>query len=213
MAIIIKQFIITGLLIALGLGGASRAVQAPDSTASFPSAAIGISAKNSKTAKVKAQKEKRPGMYGRLTVPSVGVDVALFWADAKSSLAYRQRLTDAKDSACFYRNYPGNEYYYVADHNYQGFSKIKKCTVGKTKMYINDGNTVREYICSYINRNVKRTKSGQIKRTDEMKSAARSNSENVVMYTCNKSDTSITWIVFTPLNQNHRLNRWFEQTL
>lgn len=55
---------------------------------------------------VKAEMQRRPGMYGRLVIPSVGVNVALFNGSAQS-------LVDAVDSAAFF---PFGNSMLVADH-------------------------------------------------------------------------------------------------
>lgn len=60
--------------------------------------------------------------YGRLYIPDLGIDVALYYS-------YEQYVTDRIDSAnifCF-RNYHG---YVIADHNYQEFSKLLDIEVG-----------------------------------------------------------------------------------
>lgn len=68
---------------------------------------------------------RRPNMYGRLVIPSVGVNVALF-------AVVSQAAADAQDSAAYF---PFKNYMLVADHWNQGFWKIKRCSVG-TKAYI-----------------------------------------------------------------------------
>ena len=67
-------------------------------------------------------------MYGRLVIPSVGVNVALF-------AVVSQAAADAQDSAAYF---PFKNYMLVADHWNQGFWKIKRCSVG-TKAYIYRG--------------------------------------------------------------------------
>ena len=74
---------------------------------------------------VQAEMQRRPGMNGRLVIPSVGVNVALFDGHA-------QRFVDAKDSAAYFL--AGNTML-VGDHWNQGFSKIKNCHAG-TLAYI-----------------------------------------------------------------------------
>lgn len=70
---------------------------------------------------VLAEMQRRPGMNGRLVIPSVGVNVALFDGHA-------QRFVDAKDSAAYFL--AGNTML-VGDHWNQGFSKIKTATPGR----------------------------------------------------------------------------------
>lgn len=69
--------------------------------------------------------------YGRLHVPSVGINVALYYG-------WSQYITDRKDSANIFTwdDCPG---YTIADHNNQEFSKLFKVDVG-TKGYIEHKN-------------------------------------------------------------------------
>ena len=75
---------------------------------------------------------RRPNMYGRLVIPSVGVNVALF-------AVVSQAAADAQDSAAYF---PFKNYMLVADHWNQGFWKIKRCSVG-TKAYIYRGTSIQ----------------------------------------------------------------------
>lgn len=65
-------------------------------------------------------------MYGRLVIPSVGVNVALF-------AVVSQAAADAQDSAAYF---PFKNYMLVADHWNQGFWKIKRCSVERKLIFI-----------------------------------------------------------------------------
>lgn len=93
---------------------------------------------------VSAEMARRAGMPGRFTVPSLGIDVALFEASPYSG---SQDIVDAKDSAAIM---PFGVQTLIADHNYQGFEAIKSAVPDKTLAYINDGQTVEVYICTKI---------------------------------------------------------------
>lgn len=69
---------------------------------------------------------RRPNMYGRLVIPSVGVNVALF-------AVVSQAAADAQDSAAYF---PFKNYMLVADHWNQGFWKIKRCSVERKLIFI-----------------------------------------------------------------------------
>lgn len=88
---------------------------------------------------VLAEMQRRPGMNGRLVIPSVGVNVALFDGHA-------QRFVDAKDSAAYFL--AGNTML-VGDHWNQGFSKIKNCHAG-TLAYIYRGTSVQTLTCTGV---------------------------------------------------------------
>lgn len=88
---------------------------------------------------VQAEMQRRPGMNGRLVIPSVGVNVALFDGNA-------QRFVDAKDSAAYFL--AGNTML-VGDHWNQGFSKIKNCHAG-TLAYIYRGTSVQTLTCTGV---------------------------------------------------------------
>ena len=88
---------------------------------------------------VLAEMQRRPGMCGRLVIPSVGVNVALF-------TGYEQGLVDAPDSAAYF---PAGNSMLVADHWNQGFTRIKNCHVG-TLAYIYQGISVQTLTCTGI---------------------------------------------------------------
>ena len=102
-------------------------------------------------AKVKAESAEssleemanRPGMVGRLVIPSVGVNVALFSGSD-------QAIVDAQDSAAYFS--AGNSMV-IGDHWNQGFTKIKSCTVG-TKAYIYRGDSIEALTCTNVCRGI-----------------------------------------------------------
>ena len=81
----------------------------------------------------------RPGMVGRLVIPSVGVNVALFSGSD-------QAIVDAQDSAVYFS--AGNSMV-IGDHWNQGFTKIKSCTVG-TKAYIYRCYSIETLSCTNV---------------------------------------------------------------
>lgn len=85
----------------------------------------------------------RPGMVGRLVIPSVGVNVALFSGSS-------QAIVDAQDSAAYFS--AGNAMV-IGDHWNQGFTKIKSCTVG-TKAYIYRGDSIETLTCTNVCRGI-----------------------------------------------------------
>lgn len=84
-----------------------------------------------------SERASRPGMMGRLRMPSIGVDVAVFNSDS-------QEVANAADSACYFTwlGYP-----VMGDHNYQGWSKMSAFAPG-TAIYFDDGSSVQKYVCT-----------------------------------------------------------------
>lgn len=143
------------------------------------------------TTVVSAEIASRSGMLGRLIIPSVGVDVALF-------NRYSQTTVDKKDSAGTYR-YNGGQMV-IADHENQGFSAIKSSVPNETIAYINDGETVKAYIC--VDNNVGSNRANGIP-YDLLdcngKSIYLQNEGGLCMYTCNDHWSSITYIYWQPI--------------
>lgn len=142
------------------------------------------------TAIVSVEMESRHGMIGRLIIPDVGVDVALF-------NRYTQSTVDNKDSAGTYR-YNGGQMV-IADHKNQGFSAMKNSVPEQTIAYINDGETIKTYIC--VDNNVGSNKSNGIP-YDLLDCNGDSiylqNTGGMCMYTCNDHWSSITYTYWQP---------------
>lgn len=151
--------------------------------------AVSYSGNHMDTAAVAAEMSRRPGMSGRLYIPAVGLNVAIF-------NGWSQGVIDARDSAGTYR-YGGGQMM-IADHKNQGFSAIKSASIG-TIAYINNGRTVQAYRC--IAKGV-----GQNKATGvpydlldcNGNSLYMQNGGGIGMYTCNSHWSSITYTMWTP---------------
>lgn len=115
---------------------------------------------------------RRPNMYGRLVIPSVGVNVALF-------AVVSQAAANAQDSAAYF---PFKNYMLVADHWNQGFWKIKRCSVG-TKAYIYRGTSIQTLTCTGICRGAN---AGYDLLYEDGSSATTGS--GTIMYTCNGSN-------------------------
>lgn len=92
---------------------------------------------------VSEEMANRPGMVGRLVIPPVGVNVALF-------SGCDQAIVDAQDSAAYFS--AGNSMV-IGDHWNQGFTKIKNCAVG-TKAYIYRGDSIETLTCTNVCRGI-----------------------------------------------------------
>lgn len=132
-------------------------------------------------ASIASQMASRPGMIGRLTIPSLGINVALFASNS-------QAVVDAPDSAAYFGF--GN-IIIIGDHQNQGFSAIRGASVG-TVAYIDDGQTKRKLVCTG------RT-TGTNTGTDLLDSSGASVASRggYVMYTCNSDWTNVTLAFFS----------------
>ena len=90
----------------------------------------------------------KDGMYGRLTIPSVGINVGLYYctSDAGSTA---QSIVNAVDSAA-YINQVNVDGVLIADHNNQGFDAMKKSKPYETYAYIDFGSYTQTYVCTAI---------------------------------------------------------------
>ena len=139
----------------------------------------------------------RPGMSGRLTIPSVGISVALFDCSVKDR-ATNQKYTDAQDSAACIRDYSPRTV--IADHVFQTFSQLHKSVPASTVAYINDGKTIRRYLYSRGERGINRR---TFIYTMDGKPVTGGHAGELLMYTCTVSyiDASdIFYTVWLPLD-------------
>lgn len=133
-----------------------------------------------------AQKQDKLGTIGRLYLPSVNLNVAVYEANAYQGENYNaQKIVDAKDSAAHF--YLGDKAI-IADHNYQGFKKIMNLKIGD-KAYVKkaDG-TIEIYQIKerFIGKNT-----GTDIVTPEGISIADTE-QDLIMYTCYTNDGDIT---------------------
>lgn len=130
---------------------------------------------------VAAQMASRPGMIGRLTIPSLGVNVALFASNS-------QAVVDASDSAAYF-NF--GSIIIIGDHQNQGFSAIRGAAPGAVA-YIDNGQTKRKLVCTGRSNG---TNTG----ADLLDSSGASVSTRggYVMYTCNSNWNDVTLAFFS----------------
>lgn len=132
---------------------------------------------------IAAECASRPGMYGRLRVPSVGINVAVFSVNSQATI-------DALDSAAIYGGNGGTT---IADHQNQGFRAIANCVPGSTVAYIDTPEGTQKYICS-----VRMT-------GHNVTTALTDESLNVftygglIMYTCRDNSYNIWIVCFDPV--------------
>lgn len=133
-------------------------------------------------ASIAAECASRPGMYGRLRIPSVGINVAVFTINSQATI-------DAPDSAAIYGGNGGTT---IADHSNQGFSRIANCVPGSTVAYIDTPDGTQRYICS-------------VRMTGHNVSTALTDDAlnvftygGLIMYTCRDNSYNIWIVCFDP---------------
>lgn len=133
------------------------------------------------TQRVANQKAKK-WMHGRLSIPDVGIDVALVQS-------MDQGVVDAQDSAGYFQ---WNSAWLIADHYNQGFDYIKQCTVGM-KCYIDNGSETEIYECIETGYG---HNTGYDITDNSYKSVLSHNPGKVVMYTCDNGWQNIAFVVW-----------------
>lgn len=79
--------------------------------------------------------------YGRLCIPAVDVDVALYQSSD------RQAVVDMEDSACVFRMRYGRRTYLIADHYTQDFGSLIDVVVGDTAYIETDAGETIQIVC------------------------------------------------------------------
>lgn len=120
------------------------------------------------------------GITCRLTIPSVGVNVACF--RASSNL---QAYVDASDSAALF-SYGYQDV--IADHRHQGFSAMKGSAIG-SYAYLDYGSYKQTYVCVA---NFKGHNTGSSLTDLEGNDIAYMNEGGLAMYTCNENWQNVT---------------------
>lgn len=118
------------------------------------------------------------GDSGRLYIPSVGVNVALYYGRS-------QKRTDAWDSAAYFKL---GVQMCIADHNYQGFNAMKRCSIG-TLAYIKKEDSVEVYRC--IDK-FNATNTGANIEDANGTMMSKINDGGLIMYTCNDCWQNVT---------------------
>lgn len=139
------------------------------------------------------------GAVGRLKIPSVGVDVAVYdvtWYALQYTTEgdnYTQAVTDAWDSASQIV-FLGQTV--IADHNNQGFSAINNCSEG-TYAYIDMGDSVLTYICTGIQHG--RNPGGYLTGADgDSVYTSYFNPDGLTLYTCLDHNFNVAIVTFQP---------------
>ena len=139
--------------------------------------------------------EKKMGTAGRLTIPDVGVDVALYNA---SLYGGSQGIVDAHDSAAYMQDAWGlYNSVLIADHWNQGFDAMKSSVPDATKAYAKTSSGTIEYICvaNFTGHNT-----GRDLTDDDYKRITNLYSDGLIMYTCNDHWSNVTITFWAPMS-------------
>lgn len=128
-------------------------------------------------------------MIGRLYIPDVSVNVALF-NTSNLSAKERQYVVDLLDSAAVF--YLSSQCI-IGDHDLQGFQNIRDVIENKTVAYIQKGSYTDTYICTEIGdgHNTGTTITDKNNLPIEER-----NDADIIMYTCNGCWQNITYTVW-----------------
>ena len=143
--------------------------------------------------------EKKMGTAGRLTIPTVGVDVALYNA---SLYGGSQGIVDARDSAAYMQDACGlYNSILIADHWNQGFDAMKRSVPDATKAYIKTSSGTIEYICvaNFTGHNT-----GRDLTDNDYKRITNLYSDGLIMYTCNDHWSNVTITFWAPISSYGR---------
>ena len=146
-----------------------------------------------KRLEIKRQMKSRGGMVGRLIIPDVDLDVAVIRASIYNG-SHNQAVVDARDSAAWM--YDWGAAVLIGDHNNQGFEKMKGAIPNVTKCYINNGDTIKTYICI---KNIQGHNTGSSITDANYRSLNGDNSGGLIMYTCNENWRNITITYWKPI--------------
>lgn len=143
---------------------------------------------------------KKNGMIGRLYIPDVSVNVALFDTNNLSAKD-RQYVVDLPDSAAVFCL--GSQRV-IGDHDLQGFQNIRDAIENKTVAYIQKGSYTDTYICTEIGdgHNVGTTITDKNNLPIEER-----NDADIIMYTCNGCWQNITYTIWEKVSAKEVLFR------
>lgn len=159
-------------------------ISSPNKTSLFPDNSTEIS--------------NRDEMIGRLYIPEVSINVALF-DTSEITAKERQYVVDLPDSAAVF--YLGAQCV-IGDHDLQGFQNIRDVIQDQTVAYIQKGNYTDVYICTEIGGGCNTGKTIIDKNGDVIESR---NDADLIMYTCNGNWQNITYTVWKEISAKDAL--------
>lgn len=130
------------------------------------------------------------GGYGRLYIPDVGINVALYQIGYYDNVD-AQAVVDADDSAVYMTGWGATPF--IGDHTNQGFSGIRSCGSG-TKAFIRHGGNTYVYSCYYVGGG---TNDGYDVYDWNGINVWDHGSDDIAMYTCNGNWQNVSIVLFS----------------
>lgn len=148
-----------------------------------------------KQKQVKRTEEKNAAVFGDsgcLVVPKANIKVALYSANGKDKTYYPQQIVNRENSACLMQWGDGTRL--IADHNYQGFSRLSNLSLGD-EAYVEYKDGRKEYfILSDISPGINDGWTKRIDGSDPM----FGNVAGINLYTCRTSRYDVIIYTFDP---------------
>jgi hypothetical protein len=138
---------------------------------------------------------ERAGMIGRLVIPDVGVDAALF--ESSADAASRQKVVDAMDSALYIPGTNG-ERDIIADHARQWRRRYPERRFCIPTGYLNGSGTTKVFRCITCEVG-SGTNTGSDLLGEDGKSILVQKDGNLILYTCHGLWKSVSYTVWEPV--------------
>ena len=185
---------------------AAAATPTPEPTPSEKPVSPEVQAMLDENKDVWREMHNRPYMEGRLLIPSVGIDVALFNEgdnkENKSTEVLRQDIVDLEDSALLYYDDPvGN---IIADHSNQNFARLPEVKIGDPA-YILSGDRMVTLECVFATDGVN-TGYG----ITDMDGSWHHDDADYVCYTCLEDWTHIQMVGFAMKDEDFIDMDWID---
>lgn len=132
------------------------------------------------------------GTFGRLYLPSVNLNVALYNTDISEG-GIAQKVVDNRDSAAYFSVY---SHQIIADHSHQGFHKIADIPIGE-KAYIKK-NSQQILVYKLVQKFEGMNQGSDL--TDLNGRSVFDETENLIMYTCYKINEYENHVMITIWN-------------
>ena len=133
---------------------------------------------------------KEYGGWGRLYIPDVGINVALYHV-AYNDDTDAQWIVDSSDSAAYMTGWGATPF--IGDHTNQGFNGIRNCGSG-TKAFIRHGGNTYVYSCYYVGGG---TNDGYYVYDWNGTRIWDHGSSDIAMYTCNGNWQNVSIVLFS----------------
>ena len=168
---------------------------APVAEASTPAPASEAAVFLGRNRQVEQEISGKPGMVGRLVIPGVGINVALYTnGEGATEEEMLQNLCDREDAAAFFCDGMG---YLIADHNNQSFQVLDSVSLGE-KAFILRGHSILSLECD-----LKMDGHNYGKGIVDAEGNYVSSLSDYVCYTCQDSWNNVSVVGFRVLDEDY----------